>query len=100
MKTLSKKLKATQNKVKQLERERNALDSMLRNKTKELKKVEAKVKASTGMICALSSKIGDSFTLTENDLKNPPVYVCRIGETGGMEFMKKEFTECEPKPIN
>ncbi|MDO4471336.1 MAG: hypothetical protein Q4C84_15995 [Bacillota bacterium] len=93
MKTLSKKLKATQNKLEQLKKERNALENMLKNKTKELKKAEAKVKASTGMICALSSKIGASFTLTENDLKNPPVYVCRITETGEMEF-KKKTQEC------
>ncbi len=92
MKTLSKKLKASQKKVKMLENQNAVLDRMLNNRMKELGRERAKVRGSSGIICALAGKIGDNFELTPEDLKNPHEYVCRIGETGGMEFMKKEFT--------
>ena len=82
MKTLSKKLKASQKKVKMLENQNAMLDRMLNNRMKELGKKTAKVRGSTSIICALAGKIGDNFKLTPEDLKNPHEYVCRMGKQG------------------
>lgn len=88
MKTLSKKLKAAQNKLKKLEGKNKALDHLLKTKTKQLKEAEIKVESSVKMIQALSAKIGDKFALTQEELKISPSYKCRILEDGKIEFEK------------